>query len=314
MEDLLYYFKQYFYFETFDKYGLPFLLLFTGFLLLAENVQKLRKRKLSGWNRKWKRIKINVLVAASALFTLRIALIPLLVLIAKWAEVKTIGLFNWIAFPDWLAYALGFLLLDYGNYLWHVLNHKIRFLWRFHNVHHIDLDLDVTTAVRFHFGEILLSVFFRGLIILILGAPYLLVLIYEIFFEAATNFHHTNWKLPYTLEKALNWIIVTPRMHGVHHSIVQRETNSNYSTIFSWWDRIHQSIKLNIPQDEINIGVPSYRDPGRTNCQKPAAYALPETTPLAASGWSGTGTKRGFKPQYIKSLKSQENYFKFYPE
>lgn len=150
-------------------------------------------------------------------------------------------------------------MLDYGNYLWHLLNHYVPFLWRFHNVHHIDLDLDVTTAIRFHYGEIVLSVFSRGAIILILGASPLLILVYEIFFEAATNFHHSNLRLPYHWEKLITKFIVTPRMHGIHYSIVKRETDSNFSVIFSFWDRIHQTLRLNIPSHAINIGVPAYR-------------------------------------------------------
>lgn len=228
MEQLINFFKQYVYFEILDKWGMPILLFLTVLLFTAETVRQLRKRKIV----RWKRIKMNIALAIPALFTLRVALIPVLVLLAKWAGDVGIGLMNWIDISPWLAYPLGFLLLDYGNYLWHVLNHKWRFLWRFHNVHHIDLDLDITTAVRFHFGEILLSVIFRGLIIIFIGVPYILVLVYEIVFEAATNFHHTNWKLPYKIEKNLCWLIVTPRMHGVHHSIVLRETNSNYSVIF----------------------------------------------------------------------------------
>ncbi len=257
MDELTNYFQQYFYFEIFDKWGLPILLTITIFLFIAETIWQLRKRRIS----RWKRIKTNIGIAATALFVLRLALIPFLVWVSKWAEDAGIGLFNWMELPRWLVYLLGFFLLDYGNYLWHVINHRIQFLWRFHNVHHMDLDLDVTTAVRFHFGEVFFSVFFRGLILLIIGPPYLLVLVYEIFFEAATNFHHTNWKLIYKIEKVLSWFIVTPRMHGIHHSIVHRETNSNYSIIFNCWDRLHRTIRLNIRQDEITIGVPSYRDP-----------------------------------------------------
>lgn len=257
MDELINFVKQYFYFEFFDKLGVPVLFVFTLCLFVAETVRQLRKRKVS----RWQRIKTNAGIAATALFALRVGLIPALVLVAKWTESTGVGLLNWVELPQWLVYVLGFVLLDYGNYLWHVLNHKWAFLWRFHNVHHIDMDLDVTTALRFHFGEVLLSAFFRGFIILAIGAPYLLVLVYEIFFEAATNFHHTNWRLPFKLEKLLNRFIVTPRMHGIHHSIVQRETNSNYSIVFNCWDRLHRTIRLNIPQDEINFGVPSYRDP-----------------------------------------------------
>ena len=128
-------------------------------------------------------------------------------------------------------------------------------------VHHTDVDLDVTTAVRFHVGELVTSVFFRGFAVFIIGATPVMVLIYEIVFELATQFHHSNWRLFFTLENILNRLIVTPRMHGIHHSIVRAETDSNYSVIFSFWDRMHGTINLHIPQDKIITGVPGYSDP-----------------------------------------------------
>lgn len=280
MDELINFFEQYFYFEMLDQWGAPLLVAFFIFLLIAETRRRLRKRKTDRWNR----IKTNIGVAVTAMMALRLALIPALVLFAKWAEEEGIGLLNWLQMPGWITFVVGFLLLDYGNYLWHVLNHRFNFLWRFHNVHHIDLDLDVTTAVRFHFGEVLLSVIFRGLVILLIGPPFILVLVYEIIFEGANLFHHSNWRLPYRVEKALSWLIVTPRMHGVHHSIVKRETDSNYSVIFNCWDRLHRTIRLNIPQQQINIGVPSYRNPEEQNIKnlilmpfrKPRPWHLPD--------------------------------------
>lgn len=261
MEEIIEFIKDYFYFPLLDKRGAPIIAATFILLLLAETFRRLRKLKT---NRK-QRIKNNIALAFTALPALRLALIPALVLLARWAETVETGLLNLLEIPLVLSWVLGFLLLDYGNYLWHLLNHKIPLLWRFHNVHHIDLDLDVTTALRFHFGEVLFSVIFRGAMILIIGPPYLLVLFYEIVFQAATLFHHSNWKLPFNLERSLSYLIVTPRMHGIHHSIVQNETNSNYSIIFNIWDRLHKSLRLNIPQREINIGVPSYRDPEEQN-------------------------------------------------
>jgi sterol desaturase/sphingolipid hydroxylase (fatty acid hydroxylase superfamily) len=168
---------------------------------------------------------------------------------------------------------LAFLLLDYTNYLWHQLNHRIPWLWRFHNVHHTDLDMDVSTAWRFHVGEVLLSVIFRGGMVAVAGAPAGTVLLYEVLYEGATAFHHSNLRIPIHIERQLSKVIVTPRVHGIHHSIVQRETNSNYAVIFNLWDRLHQTIRLNIPQEEIVIGVPSFMNPAE---QTPAyLLALP---------------------------------------
>ena len=150
-----------------------------------------------------------------------------------------------------------FLMMDY---LRNVLNHKVPFLWPFHLVHHCGPDPDVTTALRFHFGELIGSVFFRGAFVVLSGATALQVLLYEIMPETETQFHHSNWKLPFRLEKKLSKIIVTPRMHGVHHSIIREEVKSNYAVIFSFWDRLHNTIRLNVPQGLVVTGVPSYNN------------------------------------------------------
>ena len=152
------------------------------------------------------------------------------------------------------------MLLDYGSYRWHKLNHRLPLLWRFYQVHHADLDLDVSTALRFHIGEVLISDIYRGGWALLAGVSPRLVLLYEIIFEAATNFHHTNLKLPERTDRSLANFIVTPRMHGIHHSVVKRETDSNYSVIFTLWDRLHQTLRLDVPQEQINIGVPYVRE------------------------------------------------------
>lgn len=246
-----------FFFPVFDTIGAPVLAGLAVLFFVMETFFVLRVRKQP----RIKRLKTNVGVALFAVIGLRLLLLPLMVAAAVWAGSQSFGLIHWIALPSMAGYIISFLLLDYSNYLWHILNHYIPFLWRFHNVHHIDLDLDITTAWRFHLGEIIASVLFRGGAIILIGVPPILVIIYEIVFEAATAFHHSNWRLPFRLERILSWLIVTPRMHGIHHSIVQRETNSNFSTIFSFWDRIHRTIRLNIAQDTIIIGVPSYMDP-----------------------------------------------------
>ncbi|HEX8235467.1 MAG TPA: sterol desaturase family protein [Abditibacteriaceae bacterium] len=154
----------------------------------------------------------------------------------------------------------GFLWLDYSYYWWHVATHRVPLLWRFHNVHHTDLDMDVSTATRFHFCELLLSVFFRLAQVLLMGVSPLVLLVFEIVFEVAGQFHHSNWRLPLGVEHALQRVLVTPRMHGIHHSIVRAETDSNWGTIFNWWDRMHGTLRLDVPQDALTIGVPGWRD------------------------------------------------------
>jgi len=150
--------------------------------------------------------------------------------------------------------------MDYFYYWWHVGLHLVPFLWRFHNVHHTDLDMDVSTAARFHFGEVILSVPFRMAVVAACGIDLWALIVFELIFETLTFFEHSNWRLPIRLERLLNSFLVTPRMHGIHHSIVQRETNSNWGTVFCWWDKLHRTLRRDIPQDAIIIGVAAYRD------------------------------------------------------
>jgi sterol desaturase/sphingolipid hydroxylase (fatty acid hydroxylase superfamily) len=122
--------------------------------------------------------------------------------------------------------------------------------------------MDVTTSFRFHFGETLYSTLFRFLQVGMAGISPATYVLYEVSFNAATMFHHSNLRLPLRLEQALNLVVVTPRMHGLHHSAVGMETNSNYSVVFRWWDHLHRTLRLNVPQAQVVIGVPGYLRPG----------------------------------------------------
>ena len=226
-------------------------------LLVAERCSSLRRR-VDHWLR---RVIRNFAMALPTFLVLRLLLIPVVVAVAAWAERNQVGLAHWLPVPSAVGGVVAFLLLDYTMYAWHWLNHRVPFLWRFHNVHHTDLDLDVTTAVRFHFGEMLFSVLFRSLQVVLAGATPLVALIYEICLEGSTQFHHSNLRLPLKLERVLSWFIMTPRAHGIHHSIEDRETNSNYSNLFIWWDRLHRTVRLDVPQDTLVVGVPTHRDP-----------------------------------------------------
>jgi sterol desaturase/sphingolipid hydroxylase (fatty acid hydroxylase superfamily) len=179
--------------------------------------------------------------------------------VSEWILKRGLGLVFLVPLPQWCRIPIGFLLLDLTFYYWHWANHRIRLLWRFHNVHHIDPDLDISTSFRFHFVEIAYSSLFRVIQVLIVGATPLTYVIYETVFTAGTMLHHSNISLPLKLERCLNKAIVTPRMHGIHHSAVKDETNSNYSVVFSWWDRLHRTLVLNIPQSSVMIGVPGYQ-------------------------------------------------------
>jgi sterol desaturase/sphingolipid hydroxylase (fatty acid hydroxylase superfamily) len=226
------------------------------FLLLAglETLRPLRRLKRP-WPWRW---GVNFAVTALGFLTGIFTVRPLALATAAWAEARTFGLLHLAPLPFWAKLAAGILLMDLTFYYWHRLNHTRALLWRFHNVHHVDPDLDVSTSFRFHFGEVLFSTVFRFLQVGLLGILPAVYLAYEILFNCATMFHHSNARLPLALERRLNKIFVTPRMHGVHHSVVGRETNSNYSVVFSAWDRLHRSLRLNVRQSEIIIGVPGY--------------------------------------------------------
>ncbi|TDH21606.1 sterol desaturase family protein [Segetibacter sp. 3557_3] len=242
--------------RIFDRKGTPVLTVVFVTLFLLEGNRALRKRKLS----RASRVVVNALVSVPAFTLLRFILLPVLVQLARKSAGTGIGLNHRYQAPRSVKGLIAFLLLDYTNYLWHILNHKLPILWRFHLVHHTDPDLDVSTALRFHFGELIGSVFYRGFCVFAIGASPFTVLLYEILFETATQFHHSNLRLTYQLEKRLNKVIVTPRMHGIHHSVEKHQADSNYSVIFSFWDRLHKTALLNVPQQSIVTGSANYLD------------------------------------------------------
>ena len=161
--------------------------------------------------------------------------------------------------PDWWSGWQGLLIdliiLDLAIYWWHRANHELPFLWRFHEVHHLDRFLDTTTAVRFHFGEVALSAGFRAGLIVLLGLPIVSVLVFEILVLVAAIFHHSNLRLPQGLERALGRLVITPDLHWVHHHAVRRDTDSNYGTIFSFWDRLFGSRSPTPRRLGMTIGV-----------------------------------------------------------
>jgi sterol desaturase/sphingolipid hydroxylase (fatty acid hydroxylase superfamily) len=225
-------------------------------LLLVETRFSLRQRKRS----KMERYLINFGVSALALATGAYIVAPVALSLASWTSENSFGLLRVVSLPVAAEFVAGFLLMDLTFYYWHRANHSVALFWRFHNVHHVDPDLDVSTSFRFHFGEVLYSVGFRALQVYLLGISVFTFLVYELVFQCATMFHHSNVRLPITVERWLNQIVVTPRMHGIHHSIVEEETNSNFSVVFRWWDLIHGTLKLNVKQSEVVIGVPAYLD------------------------------------------------------
>lgn len=168
------------------------------------------------------------------------------------------GVLRWLDAPLWMNIIASVVILDGVTYFWHRAYHRIPLMWRMHRVHHTDLDLDVTSSARFHPTEMILSAFFRLGVIALLGAEFAAVLIFEIIFGAFNQFEHANLKLPDAWDRRLRWIFVTPDMHRVHHSRVRAETNSNFATIFSIWDRCFGTYNQVEDQTKLRIGLEEY--------------------------------------------------------
>ncbi len=157
---------------------------------------------------------------------------------AQWGEFHRIGPLHRLELPPGSERLIGFLAFDLWMYLWHRANHRVPFFWRFHRVHHSDPALDTTTALRFHVGEMVLSTLLRLAVIPLLGIPLRDLILYEIILEPVILFHHSNIAFPEPLDRWMRALVVSPNMHRVHHSDIPVETNSNYASIFSFWDRI----------------------------------------------------------------------------
>jgi sterol desaturase/sphingolipid hydroxylase (fatty acid hydroxylase superfamily) len=226
-------------------------------LVFTESFFPLRKSSLP----RLPRILRNLSLALVGFTVIKLAFLPFLLSFSDLVLEKKWGLLNQFELTYWPKIILSVILMDMTLYFWHLGNHKISFLWRFHLVHHTDLEMDASTATRFHFGELVLSVFFRALQVLVFGIDPTSLLIFETSVTFFALFHHSNIRLPIAFERILNKVLVTPRMHTIHHSLVLEETDSNFSTIFSFWDRPIKTLRLNIPQNQIKIGVPNYQEP-----------------------------------------------------
>jgi len=182
--------------------------------------------------------------------------------VALMAAERGWGLFNLLGVPPWPAGIAGFLLLDLAIFAQHVVFHHVPVLWRLHRMHHADLDIDVTTGVRFHPIEILLSLLIRIAAVLALGVPALAVLAFEVTLNATSMFNHSNVAVPERIDRVLRWLVVTPDMHRVHHSIERRETDSNFGFNLPWWDRLFGTYRP-VPAAGylgMTIGIPLFRD------------------------------------------------------
>ncbi len=214
----------------------------------------------------------NVAVGIVSAAAVHLAETPVVLPFAAFVDGRGIGLLRSLDLPAWLDVVLACVLMDYTLYVWHVLAHKIPLLWRFHLVHHADLDLDASTAIRFHFGELLISIPWRVAQIALIGTTPTALVVWQTATLVSILFHHSNAELPLPLERALSRVIVTPRMHGIHHSIIESEVNSNWSSGLALWDRLHGTFRLDVPQRDIVIGVPEYRAPRQVSLARMLAF------------------------------------------
>lgn len=246
-----------------------------GLIWLLERRRPLRKER----EPKLKRTGRNFAVAGLAGITLQLIEQPVVQPLTAVVQKRGWGLLNLLKLPTWLEVVVAVILMDYTLYLWHVLMHRIPFLWRVHLPHHVDLDLDASTALRFHFGELGIATGWRVLQVTLIGVSPLSLSVWQTFVLLSIVFHHSNVDLPIEVEKRLNRIFVTPRMHGIHHSMVKEETNSNWSSGLTVWDWLHGTLRLNVPQDEITIGVPAYQDPKEVELVKVLEMPFVEQRP-----------------------------------
>lgn len=204
--------------------------------------------------------------------------------IALEAQNRQWGVFNIVSLPEWLEIVLAVLMLDLAIYLQHVLFHAVPLLWRLHLVHHADPDFDVTTGLRFHTLEIALSLGIKAAAIVLLGASPLAVLVFEVLLNITSMFSHSNVRMPAWLDSLLRLIVVTPDMHRVHHSVIPKETNSNFGFNLPWWDYLlgtyrpqpregHEAMRIGLSQ------IPPSGRSGCTGCSRCRSQERLETTP-----------------------------------
>jgi sterol desaturase/sphingolipid hydroxylase (fatty acid hydroxylase superfamily) len=197
----------------------------------------------------------NLLLAATNIILSICLFIFLLHHIFRLTQIHQLGLLNYLKMSDLWTFVIAIILIDLWQYYWHRLNHRLPFLWRFHSVHHADKELDASSGVRFHPGEILLSSMARLLIIPLLGINLNHLLTYEIIMMTIVFFHHSNIKLNETIDRILRIIIITPHIHRLHHSDQKTETDSNYGNIFSFWDRIFNSYTMRSIEKNFSFGL-----------------------------------------------------------
>jgi sterol desaturase/sphingolipid hydroxylase (fatty acid hydroxylase superfamily) len=244
---------------------------FVAGILIAERRRPLRRRVEPGARRLARNAAVSALAAGLVGATESALIEPVVRLVDR----RRLGLVRQTRAPRPMRLVAAFLLLDYSLYWWHRFNHRASRLWRFHAVHHADLDLDASTGLRFHAGEMALASLFKAAQVVVIGPEAAALRAWQAVLVASVVFHHSNLRLPARLERRLAAVVVTPRMHGIHHSVAREDTNSNYSSLLACWDRLHHTARLNVPQGALTIGVAALQRPREVTL--PRLVAMPFT-------------------------------------
>ncbi|SON54762.1 Fatty acid hydroxylase superfamily protein [Hartmannibacter diazotrophicus] len=237
------------------------LLIFLGIFTVVALIEWFLPKRVPRESR-WTRWKVNLSILLLDVVIQRLTLGAAAYVTAIYAEEHGWGLFHLLDWPPLLEGLLGFLILDFAIYLQHVLSHALPVFWRLHQVHHTDLDVDLTTGTRFHPIEILVSLLWKIGLVAALGIGPWTVVIFEATLNGAAVFSHANVRIPERIDRVLRWFVVTPDMHRVHHSVYPRETNSNFGFFLSVWDRLCGTF-IDQPKDgheAMTIGLPAYRN------------------------------------------------------
>ncbi len=253
--------------ETLSLLRLTTVLGVLGLLLAVESWTPFRNSIRS----RFRHIATNLSIAVSNAVVINLLFSGALMLVSRHAEGW--GLLHYLGLGPLGNVGASIVLLDLTFYGFHQANHVIPFLWRFHRAHHSDLELDVTTAFRFHLGEVLISMLIKASAVILLGIPIIGLLSFEILLVAAAEFQHSNLRLPEPIDKRLRLLVITPHMHWIHHSQLPLHHNSNFGTIFSGWDRLFRTYSLPIRQEEIRIGLERYSTPEQVGFRR--FYAMP---------------------------------------
>jgi len=200
----------------------------------------------------------NIVLAIINTVVLVLVFAGITLTISNYTQENNFGFVHLFGLNNFQYSLLAFIIMDLWNYTWHRINHRVPLLWRFHKMHHSDPNMNVTTSVRFHFGEIIISSAFRLIIILLVGIPIWVMVFYDTTLLICTIFHHSNIQLPDMVDKFIRAVIVSPNMHKVHHSRIKVETDSNYSSFLTVWDRIFGSFRLKEDYSKINFGLDNY--------------------------------------------------------